>query len=169
MSVSQPWDSQPPDTEHPYAERLTRAQMIALTRQSRLSNFVPPVNSIILGILLWGNVPITALAVWVALVWASSALRWFVYRRFDGAVESGHAYERHWWKIWVGLHFAAGVAWGIGSIILFTENNFLVQAYLVIFVLGMGAGATASFAPFFPALVAYLVPLTVPIAAIMVV
>lgn len=169
MSVSQPWDSQPPDTEHPYAERLTRAQMIALIRQSRLSNFVPPVNSIILGILLWGNVPTLALAVWVALVWASSAFRWFVYRRFDGAVESGHAYERHWWKIWVGLHFAAGVAWGIGSIILFTENNFLVQAYLVIFVLGMGAGATASFAPFFPALVAYLVPLTVPIAAILVV
>ena len=42
--------------------------MIALTRLSRLSNLVPPVNSVILCILLWGNVPTTALVVWVALV-----------------------------------------------------------------------------------------------------
>lgn len=170
MSVTQNRDSQTPnpDTERPYAERLTRAQMIALTRQSRVSNIVPPINSIILGILLWGNVPTTALIVWVALVWASSALRWPIYRRFDATVALGHGFEPHWWKIWVAVHFAAGVAWGIGSIILFTEGDFLIQAYLVIFVLGMGAGATASFAPFFPALVAYLVPLTIPIAAILV-
>lgn len=128
--------------------------MIALTRQARLSNIVPPINSIILGILLWGNVPTTALIAWVALVWTSSALRWPVYRRFDAAVALGQGYELHWRKIWVGVHFAAGVAWGIGSIILFTQDNFLIQAYLVIFVLGMGAGATASFAPFFPELVA---------------
>jgi len=143
--------------------------MIALTRLSRLSNLVPPVNSVILCILLWGNVPTTALVVWVALVWASSALRWPTYRRFDAAVADGRGYENHWRTIWIAVHFISGVAWGIGSIILFTENNFLIQAYLVIFVLGMGAGATASFATFFPALVAYLVPLTVPIAAILVV
>ena len=69
MSASQNRDSRKriPDTEHPYAERLTRAQMIALTRQARLSNIVPPINSIILGILLWGNVPTTALIGWLVL------------------------------------------------------------------------------------------------------
>jgi PAS domain-containing protein len=142
--------------------------MIALTRQSRLSNVVPPVNSVILGILLWGNVPSSALIVWLALVWASSALRWTTYRRFDAAVKSGRGYEDHWRTIWIGVHFASGVAWGIGSIILFTQDNFLIQAYLVIFVLGMGAGAAASFAPYFSPLVAYLIPLTVPIAGILV-
>lgn len=170
MSVPQNRDSKTasPDTEQPYAARLTLAQMTALIRQSRVSNYVPPVNSVILGILLWGNVPTTALVVWVALVWASSAVRWLTYRRFDAAVKYGQGHAKHWRSIWIGLHFTAGVAWGISSIILLTQDNFLIQAYLVIFVLGMGAGATASFAPYFPVLVAYLIPLTVPIAGILI-
>lgn len=47
--------------------------MIALTRQARMSNFVQPVNSVIRGFLLWGNVSTITLVVWVGLVWASSA------------------------------------------------------------------------------------------------
>ncbi len=171
MSVLQNRDSPTlsPDTEYPYAARLACAQMIALTRQARLSNLVPPVNSIILGFLLWGNVPTIALIIWVGLVWATSVVRWQLYRRYDTAVALGAGYGAHWRTIWIGTHFVAEVVWGVGSIVLFTQDNFLIQAYLVIFVLGMGAGATASFAPFFPALVAYLVPLTVPIAGILVV
>ncbi len=171
MSVSQNKDSQTvsPDTEYSYAARLTRSQMIALTRQARLSNFVPPVNSIILGFLLWGNVPTITLVVWVGFVWASSLIRWQLYQRYDKDVARGGGYEPGWRTIWTGTHFVAGVVWGVGSVVLFTQDNFLIQAYLVIFVLGMGAGAAASFAPFFPALVAYLIPLTVPIAGILVV
>lgn len=170
MSVPQNRDSQTvsPDTEYPYDARLTRAQMIALTRQARLSNFVPPVNSVILGFLLWGNVPTIVLIVWVGLVWATSVIRWQMYRRYDAAVARGAGYGPGWHAIWVGVHFVAGVVWGVGSIVLFAQDNFLIQAYLVIFVLGMGAGAAASFAPLFPALVAYLIPLTVPIAGILV-
>ncbi|MEP4379162.1 MAG: PAS-domain containing protein [Alphaproteobacteria bacterium] len=148
---------------------MAHAQMVALTRQARLSNFVPPVNSIILGFLLWGNVPTIALVVWVGIVWATSAVRWQLYRHYDTAVARGAGYGAKWRIIWIGVHLAAGMAWGIGSAVLFTQDSFLIQAYLVIFVLGMGAGATASFAPFFPALVAYLVPLTVPIAGILVI
>ena len=171
MSVPQNGVSQTvsSDTEYPYAARLTRAQMIALTRQARLSNFVPPVNSIILGFLLWGNVPTVTLIAWVGLVWVSSVVRWQMYRRYDTAVARDAGYEPNWRAIWVGAHFVAGVIWGVGSVVLFTQDNFLIQAYLVIFVLGMGAGAAASFAPYFPALVAYLIPLTVPTAGILVV
>lgn len=171
MSEPQEWDSQTaePDTVYPYAARLMRAQMIALTRQARLSNLVPPINSVILVVLLWGNVATAALAVWIGLVWGTSAIRWQMYRRYDRAVEAGAGHEANWRIVWIGVHFAAGVAWGAGSVLLFAEDNFLTQAYLVIFVLGMGAGATASFAPFFPALVAYLVPLTIPIAVILVI
>lgn len=38
-----------------------------------MSNFVQPVNSVIRGFLLWGNVSTITLVVWVGLVWASSA------------------------------------------------------------------------------------------------
>lgn len=168
MSVSQSPDPQAPDTERPYADRLTRGQLIALARQSRVSNVVPPINSVILGVLLWGNVPTATLLVWVALVWMVSALRWPVFRWFDAAVTRGRGYEEFWQPAMVGIHLAAGLVWGLGSMFLFTQDNFLIQAYLVIFVLGMGAGATASFAPHFPTLVSYLVPLAVPVAGILV-
>ncbi|MDA0787474.1 MAG: hypothetical protein O3B37_14405, partial [Proteobacteria bacterium] len=168
MSVSQTREIQASDAARPYSERLTRAQLIALTRQSRLSNFVPPVNSVILGFLLWGNVPATLLLAWVALVWTTSAVRWPIFRQFDAAVSRGAGYERRWCPIMVTVHFVAGLVWGVSALALLFQDSILTEAYLVIFVLGMGAGATASFAAFFPALVAYLVPLAVPVAGILV-
>jgi hypothetical protein len=98
------------ETDHPYAARLARAQMIALTRQARLSNLVPPVNSVILGVLLWGNVATTALLAWVGVVWLVSAVRWRVYLRFDRVVAGGAGFEPDWRNIWTGARFLAGAA-----------------------------------------------------------
>jgi hypothetical protein len=56
------------DGELTFDERLTRAQLMALNRQGRVSNAVPPVNSVILAVLLWGEVSTPALIVWIALV-----------------------------------------------------------------------------------------------------
>ena len=50
-------------TEREYAARLTRAQLIALNRQGRISNFVPPVNSVILVAMLWGRESLAMLLV----------------------------------------------------------------------------------------------------------
>jgi hypothetical protein len=50
---------------------------------------------------------------------------------------------------------------------IFPETNFALQAFLIVVVLGMGAGAAASFGPYFPALAFYVVPLTMPISAIL--
>lgn len=156
------------ESDFSFSERLLRAQLIALSRQGRISNYVPPVNSVILGFLLWGNVPSATLYAWVALVWATFVVRWVSYGRFDAAVAAGGGFETRWKRYLIVMNLVAGMVWGIGSVVLFTADNFLIQAFLVIFVLGMGAGATASFAPYFPALVAYLVPLGVPIAGILV-
>jgi len=142
---------------------------VALNRQGRVSNFVPPVNALILAGMLWGEVSDALLVGWAGFVWLSSALRIYLYRRFDAALADGGGSERRWHLIWIGAYMLAGAVWGVGSVVMFPQDGFLIQAIMVIFILGMGAGGTASFAPYFPALVAYVVPLIVPLAVMLVI
>ena len=142
------------DSEKDYAARLARARLIALNRQGRVSNFVPPINSLILIGMLWGQESPT-------FCWSGSGLSgpvrpgaWactvpsIVPWRGSKATKSTGKYCR---SEATGL---SGAVWGIGTFLMFPQDSFLVQAFLMVFVLGMGAGGTASFAPYFPALLA---------------
>ena len=148
--------------------QLVRAQLVALNRQGRTTNFVPPVNSIVVAVMLWGQVSSTLIVAWAALVWISSILRIWMYRRFDAAVEIDRVDVGQWRFAWTVAYGASGAVWGIGSVMIFPADGFLIQAFLVMFVLGMGAGGAASFSPYFPALVAYVLPLIAPIAILLV-
>ncbi|MBO6781882.1 MAG: PAS-domain containing protein [Alphaproteobacteria bacterium] len=156
------------DPERVSRDRLVRAQLVALNRQGRVSNFVPPVNSIVVAVMLWGEFPAPLIVGWAALVWMSSALRVVMYRYYDRAVRDNDAEQPFWRFVWPAAYALSGAVWGIGSVLLFPEDNFLVQAFMALFVLGMGAGGTAALAPYFPALVAYVVPLVTPIATFLV-
>lgn len=145
-----------------YATQLERAQLVALNRQGRVTNFVPPINSLILVGMLWGRESPVLLLVWAGLVWASSVSRLVLYRRFDKILSEGSDPAEHWRWIWIGAYALSGAIWGVGSVLMFPADSFLIQAFLMLFILGMGAGGTAAFAPCFPALVAYIVPLILP-------
>ena len=150
-----------------YSDRLAREQLIALNRQGRSTNFVPPATSIILVGMRWGGVSPVLLLVWLGLVWATSVLRFFMYQRFETQVVLGGGDDRGWRRIWVGVYGLSGAVWGIGSVLMFPQDSVLIQTFLVVFVLGMASGGTASFAPYLPALIAYVVPLTFPIATVL--
>lgn len=141
---------------------MTRSQLIALNRQGRVSNFVPPVIGVIVVAMLWVSVSPTLLLVWVGFVWCSSLIRIAMYRRFDRAVEAGRGHEAFWKRLWIGAYGLSGAIWGIGTMLMLPLESFLLEAFLALFVLGMAGGGTASFAPFSPALVTYLVPLVLP-------
>jgi PAS domain S-box-containing protein len=150
-----------------YSDRLAREQLIALNRKGRSTNFVPPATSIILVGMLWGGVSPVLLLVWLGLVWATSVLRFFMYQRFETQVVLGGGDDRGWRRIWVGVYGLSGAVWGIGSVLMFPQDSVLIQTFLVVFVLGMASGGTAGFAPYLPALIAYVVPLTFPIATVL--
>jgi PAS domain-containing protein len=59
------------------------------------------------------------------------------------------------------------LVWGAGVAMIFPETNFVLQAFLIVVVLGMGAGAAASFGPYLPALAVFVIPLTIPISTIL--
>lgn len=150
-----------------YSARLERAQLVALNRQGRVTNFVPPINSLILVGMLWGRESPALLLGWAGLVWASSLLRVILYRQFDGIVSNRSDYADRWRWIWVAVYALSGVIWGVGSVLMFPQDSFLIQAFLMLFILGTGAGGTAAFAPYFPALVAYIIPLILPIVGLL--
>ena len=123
---------------------------------------MPPVNIVIVVAMLWGLESPLLLLVWGGLVWFSSLIRFVMYRRFDRAVDAGKGYEAFWTRAWIGAYGLSGAVWGIGSMLMLPQDSFLLEAFLALFVLGMAAGGTASFAPYSPALIAYLVPLVLP-------
>ncbi len=150
-----------------YAAQLERAQLVALNRQGRVTNFVPPINSLILVGMLWGRESPVLLLVWAALVWASSVSRLVLYRRFDKTLSEGGETTKNWRRVWIGVYALSGAIWGFGSVLMFPADSFLIQAFLMLFILGMGAGGTAAFAPCFPALVAYIAPLILPFVGLL--
>lgn len=132
-----------------YAAQLERAQLVALNRQGRVTNFVPPINSLILVGMLWGRESPVLLLVWAALVWASSVSRLVLYRRFDKTLSEGGETTENWRRVWIGVYALSGAIWGFGSVLMLPADSFLIQAFLMLFILGMGAGGTAAFAPAF--------------------
>lgn len=123
---------------------------------------MPPINSIIVLVMVWGRESPWLLLGWAGLVCSVSLFRFFMYRRFDREIEAGRGYDVFWRRLWVAAYGLSGAVWGIGTMLMLPQDGFLLEAFLAIFVLGMAAGGTASFAPYFPALFAYLVPLVLP-------
>jgi len=150
-------------------ERVLVGQFTALYSQGRISNIASPVIAAIVSFVLWGHVSGTRISIWLAFVVFASIARAIVYYRFNQA-PSGHSTISQSTK-WAFLitTLLSGLAWGGGMPFLFPETNFALQAFLIVVILGIGAGATASFGPYFPALAAYVVPLTIPISTILLV
>lgn len=148
-------------------ERVRVGQFTALHSQGRISNLASPAIAAIVTLVLWGEVSSNRLIVWLAFVVFASVVRGIVYYRFNQATPGTSTITQSTRWAFLASTFLSGLAWGAGVGMIFPEYNFALQAFLIVVVLGVGAGATASFGPYFPALVAYVVPLTLPISTIL--
>ncbi len=148
-------------------ERVRAAQFAALNRQGRITNLTSPLIAAIVGFVLWNEVSNSRISIWLALVVLACVARAVVHYRFERTVSGRpNVSESTKWAFLVTI-FLSGLAWGSGMPLLFPDTDLTLQAFLIVVILGMGAGATASFGPYFPALAVYVVPLTLPIAAIL--
>jgi len=148
-------------------ERIRVGQFSALYSQGRISNIASPVIAAIVSFVLWGEVSAIRISIWLACVVFASIARAIVYYRFNQALPGRSTISQSTRWAFLITTFLSGLAWGGGMLFLFPETNFTLQAFLIVVVLGVGAGATASFGPYFPALAAYVVPLTLPISALL--
>ncbi|MGH7109876.1 MAG: sensor histidine kinase [Stellaceae bacterium] len=97
----------------------------------------------------------------VALVTAGRAVLWLRYRRARVRPEDAH----HWSRLATGFALLTGLCWGIGGAVLFPVVPPSSQIFLTTVLAGMCAGAAVVSTSHFPAMLAFLLPASLPMAA----
>ncbi len=146
-------------------DRILTAQFVALYRQGRITNLASPVIAAFVGYILLSDVGVGQISVWLGLVVVAAVARGIMHHRFEPVVPTRTTVSGFTRFMFLGSICVSGLAWGAGMPLLFPVDNLALQVFLIVVVLGMGAGAAASFGPYFPALALYLIPLIVPATA----
>jgi len=110
----------------------------------------------------WPVLPHGRVAIWVAAMVAVSFGRGaltLAFRRSDSVAEGVLLWDR---RFLVGS-LAAGLAWGGAATVLFPAGNLERQAFLAMIFAGVTAGAVTSLAARFPNLLAFALPMLVPL------
>ena len=141
-----------------------RADLVKHVYRPFLSLFVGnTLASIALVMGFWGHLPAAVLLGWFSLMLLASVYRlgvyWYYRKHFSP--ERAGSYGRYY-TIGAGLY---GIVWGLAGILLFPEGEVVYQIFLVILLVGVGAGAVVTKIAWLPSLHAYLpvslLPLTI--------
>ncbi len=100
----------------------------------------------------------TKIAVWVGAVYLWAIARFLQWRAFGRANPGPH--EMHRWRVYsvVGSG-VAGLIWGIGAIALYVPGGLSYQMFLVMGLVGIGAGCVYASASVMPSFFAFFYPL----------
>jgi len=144
--------------DHPGRAGLVAAELVRA--QYRNIPTAVTVNIVISGLLclaLRETVPQERLALWLCAVYAVTAVRYLLWRRFKKITLIGANTAR--WRRYAFLGSGAiGLTWGMGGVVLYAPHSPASQFLLLITQFGMGAGAAYASAPAFAAVMAYLFP-----------
>ena len=143
------------------------ADQIRLLLQGRGYISINLLNACIVVRVLWPLLP-----GWVTLTWLGAfglvVLSRLLLRRHYLAAAPGIEAARHWGQAFTVLAFAAGTLWGATGLAMLVTPDVVTQVFIV-FVLGaMMAGSIVSFSAYAPAMLAFVVPATVPAIVILV-
>ena len=112
---------------------------------------------------MWPSTPGGVLGTWLAGVAASLALRIGLYRGWRGDPRRREN-ARRWATGCTVAMLSSGLVWGLGGAAMFHPERPLLEAFWMILLCGIAAGVVAANAFHLPALVAYIVPLILPVA-----
>ena len=146
-------------------DRVRVAQFSALYRQGRISNLASPVIAAFVGFILLNEINAVRIFTWLSFVVLATIARGVVHHRFERNQPARSTLPESTKQAFLITICLSGLVWGVGMPLLFPSDNLVLQMFLIVVVLGMGAGATASFGPYFPALAVYVAPLILPVAA----
>ena len=109
-----------------------------------------------------GSLPLARIGVWLALWWAVALGRWGgvlrPWRRAgDVTVDDSGAIQRIYWGA-----LAGGCAWGAAGVLLFVPDSAALQAWLAIWLAGMGVSSIPAYSAHLPVHRAYFLPSLAP-------
>lgn len=111
---------------------------------------------------LWGVAPDEVLSVWMGLLLLMVLMRVMTYIAYRRSFRPEHA-ARH------GLYFilgsgAAGLLWGVGGVVMYPAQGLEYQLFILVVLVGMGAGSLSSLTTYLPAFFAYFPTSMLPIS-----
>ena len=115
------------------------------------------VMPLVVGVVLWGEVPPAQIMLWVAtslLVLGARFALLKAYRRRRPSVEDA----RRWGHYFTLTSLASGVAWGLAGWFFFVPDNAALQVFLYTSMVGLAAGSIIVTSYWLPSFFAYAVP-----------
>ncbi len=137
---------------------LTEAEMIRIQYRNMPTAFLGTVViATLMGLVLEAGTGPQKVAVWMTLVYVWTIGRFFQWRAFNRADPPPHQMGR--WRVYSIVGSAvAGLIWGLGAIALYVPNGLAYQMFLVMGLVGMGAGCVYASAAVMPSFYAYFYP-----------
>ncbi len=149
--------------------RAIEAEVAAATTRllyrSPVAMVINLINAPIVAVVLHGAYPGWALVLWVGLVYAVVGARlvnWRVYHRRPSPPAAARAWAR---RFALGAA-ASGVLWGLAGACALTEPPSYYVVFIAFVIGGMAAGAIAQHSVYLPALLGFLIPAVLPLAAV---
>ncbi|MEN8170787.1 MAG: ATP-binding protein [Pseudomonadota bacterium] len=144
-------------------EQIIYAEQVALLyKPFAVSIAATFAAAVLLVTTLWGISDHNMLLWWLTAIIVITLLRALLvhfYKRIKPDVDAG----RRWGRFFILGAAAAGMAWGIGSLLFFPEENIEYQIVVLLFLVGMCSGAVTSLSTIPSALYAFIAPAMLPI------
>jgi len=94
---------------------------------------------------------------WMAVVYLWVIARCIQWRAFNRINPAPHEMQP-WRRMGIGGSALAGLIWGVGAVVLYVPNGLAYQLFLVMGLVGMGAGCVYASASVFPSFLAFFYP-----------
>lgn len=159
-----PDGSVPNDDERAFRDRIRFEHLRELNRTLPAAIAVSTCIAIILVSAYWSVSPPAVLVGWLTTHLAVSAGRLTVVHQFTRR-NPGPEDTPRWVQFTILGAFAAGLVWGGSSMMLFLQDDPFRNAFLLICVAGISAGAVTMLGTIRPAALAFLIPTLLPLIA----
>jgi two-component system, sensor histidine kinase len=111
----------------------------------------------LMGFVLAKGTGVGKVAVWIACVFAWVVARFIQWRAFN-RINPAPTGMRLWRRLGIGGSAVAGFIWGIGAVFLYVPDGLAYQLFLVMGLVGMGAGCVYASASVMPSFFAFFYP-----------
>ena len=148
-SSSAPW---------PDRAALIAAEKVRIQYRNMPTAFVgSAVICSLMGCVLTGGVGPPKVISWMSVVYLWSLARMIQWRAFN-RINPSPTDMRRWRYLGIGGSAAAGLIWGVGALVLYAPHDLAEQFFLLMGLVGMGAGSVYASASVRPSFFAYFYP-----------
>jgi two-component system cell cycle sensor histidine kinase/response regulator CckA len=123
------------------------------------------VNSTIVVLILWADVPRAPLLIWLLSAWLVSACRLALHRAYHKSTDPSVTPER-WNTLFLITLFLSGAVWGSSSSFMFLSDSIGHQAFIAFVVGGMAAGVLSLFTSVRIAFFVFTIPALLPVCIV---